>query len=540
MIIRKYLVDNINEALFRIKHELGDDAYIISQKMVRQPGVKGFFSNKKLEITVGLIDKENQENQYVSSVNEFQENKVLNSLNAPSVNSQLGFSENNLNGGVFTSEEVAKQPQNDIPVNNYQQNNSSQSMSYYNKLFEEKQKMFNGSDKDQSLNVNLNENDFSKIANTYVDNVKFKNSRQDDSYKSSIIDLNLNQPSDQYSKNINTNTNISNHNISNHNINNHSISNNVSSNNNTAIQGKTYSKEEIMNQSFKNNQKSVENYGDLKKDIKEIKNILIGLSLNNNKKSTESTLLDDILYKQGICKELCDEIKLNCNLSDEELKNITAVKKYLRGVFSNIVRVNNEDLGNRVVLVGPTGSGKTTTVAKIAGMLTLNLNKKAGLVTIDTFRVGAIEQLKVYSEIMNIPYKFANCLNDIRTVFDDMKACDIVLIDTIGRGNKNIIQLNELNMFVQSMQANEISLVISAGMKYQDVELFMNSIKGIEFNNVIITKVDETNSFGMFVNICYKTGLPISFITMGQDVPVDIKKANKKEILDMVLGEEEL
>ncbi len=511
MIIRKYLVDNINEALFRIKHELGDDAYIISQKMVRQPGVKGFFSNKKLEVTVGLINKEDQEGKYVSNANEFNENKVLSNINAPSVNSQVDFSQNNLNRGVFNLGEVVQQPQNDILVSNYQQNNNaSKSMSYYNKLFEEKQKIFNGSDKEPSSNVNLNENDFSKMVNTYVDNVKLKNPNQDDSYKSSIIDLNLNQVPEQYGKNINN------------------------------PQQKTYSKEEIINQSFKNNQKSVENYGDLKKDINEIKNILIGLSTKNVNKYVDSTLLDDILSKQGICKELCDEIKQNCNLSNDELKNVTAVKKYLRGVFSNIIRIHNDELSNRVVLVGPTGSGKTTTVAKLAGMLTLNLNKKAGLVTIDTFRVGAIEQLKVYSEIMNIPYKFANCLNDIRTVFDDMKSCDVVLIDTIGRGNKNIIQLNELNMFVQSMQASEVSLVISAGMKYQDVELFMNSIKGIEFKNVIVTKVDETNSFGMFVNICYKTGLPISFITMGQDVPVDIKKANKKEILDMVLGEEEL
>ena len=121
-----------------------------------------------------------------------------------------------------------------------------------------------------------------------------------------------------------------------------------------------------------------------------------------------------------------------------------------------------------------------------------------------------------------------------------MKACDVILVDTIGRGNKNIIQLNELSMFVQSIQSNDVSLVVSAGMKEQDVDLFINSFKGIKFTNVIVTKLDETNSFGMLVNICYKTSIPISFLTIGQDVPLDIKKANKNEILDMILGEEEL
>ncbi|EIA23070.1 Flagellar biosynthesis protein FlhF [Candidatus Arthromitus sp. SFB-1] len=92
-------------------------------------------------------------------------------------------------------------------------------------------------------------------------------------------------------------------------------------------------------------------------------------------------------------------------------------------------------------------------------------------------------------------------------------------------------------MFVQSIQSDEVTLVVSAGMKQQDLNGFINSFKGIKFKNVIVTKLDETNSFGMFVNICYKTSLPISFVTVGQDVPLDIKQADKEEILNMILGE---
>ena len=280
-----------------------------------------------------------------------------------------------------------------------------------------------------------------------------------------------------------------------------------------------------------------ENSQELKKELQEIKDIVKGL-VNNSTSSINC--LDEILHKHDICKELCEEIKSNCTLTSEELRNEKIVKKYLRYVFSNIIKIYENDVSNKFVVVGPTGSGKTTTVAKLAGMLSLNLNKRVGMVTIDTFRVGAVEQLKMYADIMNIPYKSVMTLNDIRSVFDDMKACDVILVDTIGRGNKNIIQLNELSMFVQSIQSNDVSLVVSAGMKEQDVDLFINSFKGIKFTNVIVTKLDETNSFGMLVNICYKTSIPISFLTIGQDVPLDIKKANKNEILDMILGEEEL
>ena len=498
MIIRKYLVDNINEALFRIKHELGDDAYIISQKMVREPGVKGFFSNKKLEVTVGLINKENlSENKYLPN-EEVQGGVLSSSVNQPQAD---------LNNSILSNNDVKQQFLGSYAQNSYSQNDKSKSMSYYNKLFEEKQKMFNNFNNES---FNQNYQDLSKEAIPNQNNFQIENLRREGQNRnsSSIIDLNLDQFSNRlvnkYPDDLNENSNYVNQ-----------------------VDKFNIPKPEIQN----------ENSQELKKELQEIKDIVKGL-VNNSTSSINC--LDEILHKHDICKELCEEIKSNCTLTSEELRNEKIVKKYLRDVFSNIIKIYENDVSNKFVVVGPTGSGKTTTVAKLAGMLSLNLNKRVGMVTIDTFRVGAVEQLKMYADIMNIPYKSVMTLNDIRSVFDDMKACDVILVDTIGRGNKNIIQLNELSMFVQSIQSNDVSLVVSAGMKEQDVDLFINSFKGIKFTNVIVTKLDETNSFGMLVNICYKTSIPISFLTIGQDVPLDIKKANKNEILDMILGEEEL
>lgn len=456
MIIRKYLVDNINEALFRIKQELGDDAYIINQKMVKQPGVKGFFSNKKIEVTVGLANRNNSQN-----LNSNLQEQNTNLHNEP----QIGFQN-------IQSSNSKQQFSDSYVQNSYSKNNNSGSMSYYNKLFEEKQRMFNNNNFEKSNEVNSDLNFQNNLNRFHINE-----------------DLEIPEI-----KNLN-------------------------------FEEKKFESENVKDDS------------DIKKDLEEIKNILKKISISP-KKSMDS--IDKILKKQGICDELCEEIKSKCFLSQSELENENIVKSYLRNVFSNIIKIYDKDIFSKVIVVGPTGSGKTTTVAKLAGIFSLTLNKKVGLVNTDTVRIGAVEQLKMYADIMDIPYKYVMNLNDIRTMYNDMQDCETLLIDTVGRGHRNIIQTNELNMFVQSMKCDDISLVVSAGMKQQDIDIFLNSFKDLKFTNVIVTKIDETDCLGTLVNICYKTSLPISFITTGQEVPIDIRKANKDEILNMIFGEEKL
>ncbi len=466
MIIRKYLVDNINEALFRIKQELGDDAYIINQKMVKQPGVKGFFLNKKIEVTVGLANRNNLSNTNYP-LNGSVEEKAIKTYNDSQQITFQNLQSNNL-----------KQDLTDLKSQNFNlQSGNSSSMSYYNKLFEEKQRMFNNNfEEKQSLNDDMN------LLN-----------------------------------------NLNRFNISNDALKVNDDVHNLNSENR---------KTEIGNEGFK-----IDESYDLKKDIEEIKGLLKTLSIKNQK---PWDCIDAILRKHNICQELSDEIKSKCVLTNEELMDESMVKSYLRDIFSDIVKVYDRDYFSKLVVVGPTGCGKTTTIAKLAGVFSLTLNRKVGLVNTDTVRIGSVEQLKMYADIMDIPYKYVMNLNDIRNVSKDMKDCDTILIDTVGRGHRNIIQLSELSMFVQSMECSDISLILSAGMKAQDMDIFLNSFKDIKFTNVIVTKLDETDSFGTLVNICYKTSLPISFITTGQEVPIDIRKANKSEILDMLLGEEKL
>lgn len=530
MIIRKYLVDNINEALFRIKHELGDDAYIISQRMVRQPGVKGFFSGKKLEVTVGLMNRESAlENKYIT-----------NEAKAGVLNSASDYSNKEIEN-IQSVGEVSKQINGNYVQNAYTKQDNSQSMSYYNKLFEEKQKIFNP-EAQNSLSNRMSE----EIQNPYKPNMDRISKEglpieNNNNVQSSIMDLNSSAINQQIFRNSFGENKVNNDGQKfSEMMGNNSQTFKPSNENTLAIKQEEGLAivNQIENSIFKQYELQNQNTENLKQEIKEIKNIVKGIANGSN--GVSFNCLDEILIEQDICKELYDQIKSNCTLTPEELMDKNAVRKYLRGVFSNIIKIDNSDNYSKLIAVGPTGSGKTTTVAKLAGMLSLNLNKKVGLVTIDTFRVGAVEQLKMYADIMNIPYKSVTTLNDIKIVFESMRSCDVVLIDTVGRSNKNIIQLNELNMFIQSIPSDQISLVVSAGMKQQDIDLFINSFKGIKFRNVIVTKLDETNSFGVFANICYKTALPISFVTIGQEVPLDIKKTDKKEILDMILGEEDM
>lgn len=497
MIIRKYIVDDINEALFRIKHELGSDAYIISQKMIRQPGVKGFFSNKKLEVTVGLVEKE-------GAVENFQKQLVSANKDSQLINS----TEDSVKKFQNAEKVVNTYQNNEKPSNTYSQNNKT--MSYYNRLFEEKQKSL------------LDEGRFNKTDSYSLDNKDTLFNMESGRPNRNLQDMvNLNEERESKFK-VNDILNSRDMLINNNNNSSDDISkatSNLFKENNTTVG---------LNKDVNFNIND-----DIKKELKEIKSIVKEIISDN-----ESTnYLNELLFDLDICKELCDEIRENCTLTQEEMKNEKIVKKYLKDKFYDILKICEADFTDKFIVMGPTGSGKTSTVCKLAGMIALNSDKKVGLVSLDTSASKSLDDLKSYANILKVPYKLVNNLNDIREVFKEMKNCHMILIDTVGKGNKNIIQINELNMLVQSIETDGVSLVVSAGSKQKDIDLFLESFKGIKFKNIIVTKLDETNSYGCFVNICYKTSLPISFVTNGQEIPIDIKKINKKEILNMMFKE---
>jgi len=189
-----------------------------------------------------------------------------------------------------------------------------------------------------------------------------------------------------------------------------------------------------------------------------------------------------------------------------------------------------------VILVGPTGVGKTTTLAKIAANYLLNYKKTVGLITADTFRIAAVEQLKTYAEILGIPVSVIYSSNEITDAINLYNDRDIILIDTAGRSHRNKSQFEELKALVSISNADDIYLVLSATTSNRNCREIISNYGFLKNFKLIFTKIDEAPVAGIILNIRSITGKSLSYITTGQSVPDDIEVANTDRLTKNLLG----
>ncbi len=192
--------------------------------------------------------------------------------------------------------------------------------------------------------------------------------------------------------------------------------------------------------------------------------------------------------------------------------------------------------GQRLALIGPTGVGKTTTLAKLAARFALTENRTVALVTMDTYRIGAVDQLKIYARMMGIPLEITQTPVEMESAISRHEEKDVVLVDTIGRSPRRAVQLTEIREFLDIVQPTETHLVLSApyGLNYlfEAAEQFA----ALNPNRLIVSKLDEMPVWGAVVSLVERTGLPLSWITDGQEVPRNLRPANAADIALQILG----
>ncbi len=191
-----------------------------------------------------------------------------------------------------------------------------------------------------------------------------------------------------------------------------------------------------------------------------------------------------------------------------------------------------------VALVGPTGVGKTTTVAKLAANFKLAHGLRTGLVTVDTYRIAAVEQLRTYAEIIDLPLAVANAPGEMRRAIEELGDVDLVLIDTAGRSPRDEVKIRELADFLSAVRPDETHLVLSAVAGERSLRAAVERFSIVRADRLILTKLDEADGLGGVLSVLGHADRPVSYLTTGQAVPDDIEPANRARLARLILGHE--
>lgn len=257
-------------------------------------------------------------------------------------------------------------------------------------------------------------------------------------------------------------------------------------------------------------------------------------------------LFYETLINNGVTNEIAVELLEDLDTYfDDDDTNISILVKL---IYNRIVQKLGEpaliefENGKPLILLfmGPTGVGKTTTIAKLASQFIIYDKKKVGFITADTYRIAAVEQLKTYADILGVSVEVVyNAADMQRSVEKISPQNDIIFIDTAGRSHKNEENLRELSELVAAVPEAKLFLVLSSTTKYEDLSAIADIYSKTGEYNLILTKIDETGSLGLALNLCCQTGKRLSYLTNGQNVPEDIKIAEPTSIARALLGSTE-
>ncbi|MCX7795021.1 MAG: hypothetical protein N2380_00645 [bacterium] len=266
-------------------------------------------------------------------------------------------------------------------------------------------------------------------------------------------------------------------------------------------------------------------------------------------------------YGEDVTLELPALYKIKKFLKDEEVDDEiinNVISSYIEAIGGNRLKLQELDMNIfeslikglirtekdqspigkfRAIFIGPPGVGKTTTILKLASYYTLEENRDVVIVTTDIYRSGAIEQLKIYGRILNIPIEAAFNVREFERIIRKLESKDVILIDSAGRSKRDIEYVELLRKFIYTIPAQKLKtyLVISAIDNFKYIKEVYETYKVLYPTSIIVSKLDESVSFGNLINIPFYTKLPISYITNGQNIPGDIEVAKSDKLASLFI-----
>ena len=250
------------------------------------------------------------------------------------------------------------------------------------------------------------------------------------------------------------------------------------------------------------------------------------------------------LIESGVSRQLAAEIlhQVELQARGREGGDRRAILREVRHVIEQILlrakRAESRQSSGRVkVLVGPTGVGKTTSIAKLAAADKIFRGLRVGLVSLDTYRIAAIEQLRTYAKISRLPLEIVYTPDEMDGALKELSGCDVIYVDTPGRSQKNGDGLEEIGRNIARIPDAEVDLVLSLTSKMEDLAEIWESFSFLPIRRLLFTKLDETNTAGILLDVVQMAQRPISFIANGQNVPDDIFEADALWIAQTIVGE---